>query len=429
MPRLISKIDGWYKKKSYSHFDISQPYNEALLIVSDPDRVSRHSFFPFIGYIDKKRRFRREKDPSGLLSRKARKTVVSIKERELKYCSHVDGYIHSYYANIATNLYEKYLEKSGFSSSILGYRRGIGTNIHMANSAFQEISAKGNCSVIALDIKKFFDSIDHFVLKKNLQIILNIDRLNPDWFAVYKSMTKFSSVELEKAINTLGINAKKLPKPLCSIADFDQKIRKQKLIETNKNRWGIPQGSPISAVFSNIYMIEFDKKIFEYTRSIDASYRRYSDDILIVCPTDERDNVINFIKSTISVLGTSLSISDEKTEISDFSVSNGVQTANKPIGYLGFTFNGKNAQLRHGTISRYYRRMTYSARSAVNTANKNKASRVFARKLLKDFSHLGKANLYTYVRRASEILKDDYPKRQLRRHMIVLKRKIRDLNK
>jgi RNA-directed DNA polymerase len=55
-------------------------------------------------------------------------------------------------------------------------------------------------------------------------------------------------------------------------------------IEKNPARRGIPQGTPISASFSNLYMIEFDEQMEAEARKRGALYQRYSDDILIACP-------------------------------------------------------------------------------------------------------------------------------------------------
>jgi len=52
------------------------------------------------------------------------------------------------------------------------------------------------------------------------------------------------------------------------------------------NYWtdiGIPQGSPMSAVLSNIYMIDFDKRLNQLAIQKGFLYKRYCDDILIVC--------------------------------------------------------------------------------------------------------------------------------------------------
>ena len=45
------------------------------------------------------------------------------------------------------------------------------------------------------------------------------------------------------------------------------------------------QGSAISAVMSNIYMIKFDKLVNDLITSNNGIYRRYSDDIIIIIPS------------------------------------------------------------------------------------------------------------------------------------------------
>jgi len=69
-----SKIDGWYSRKAYSHFDHPLPFEKAEALASDA---------------------------------------------------------------------------SPFEKSVLGYRAGLGTNIHMAAKAFGEIRKRGECAAIA----------------------------------------------------------------------------------------------------------------------------------------------------------------------------------------------------------------------------------------------------------------------------------------
>jgi retron-type reverse transcriptase len=52
---------------------------------------------------------------------------------------------------------------------------------------------------------------------------------------------------------------------------------------------GIPQGSPISALLSNIYMFSFDKHMKNYVDSIGGKYFRYCDDMLLIVPSEYRD--------------------------------------------------------------------------------------------------------------------------------------------
>jgi len=146
---------GWYIKKPFAHFDQPLTFEIALKRVSDPVHVASRSYWPLIGFTDRKRRFRKEDDVG----------IVDVKERPLRYCSHHDGYVHSYYALNLTREYEKFLRDHKITDVVLAYRKGRGTNIDMAKAAFLEIEHRSESSVIALDIKSFFDSIDHLVLK------------------------------------------------------------------------------------------------------------------------------------------------------------------------------------------------------------------------------------------------------------------------
>ena len=83
-------------------------------------------------------------------------------------------------------------------------------------------------------------------------------------------------------------------------------LKKKKCIHVNRNlENGIPQGSPISGVLANIYMMEFDlamKHLIEEENN--GLYMRYSDDIIIVLPNIEEgvfkkiyDSIINEINA------------------------------------------------------------------------------------------------------------------------------------
>lgn len=51
----------------------------------------------------------------------------------------------------------------------------------------------------------------------------------------------------------------------------------------NLRNFGIPQGASISSTLANLYLINFDKKINDFISSKNGIYRRYSDDMIVVC--------------------------------------------------------------------------------------------------------------------------------------------------
>lgn len=69
-------------------------------------------------------------------------------------------------------------------------------------------------------------------------------------------------------------------------------------INKNFSGIGIPQGSLISAILSNVYMIDFDQELAETIFGFKGFYRRYSDDFIVVIPnseTCEPENIKNKI--------------------------------------------------------------------------------------------------------------------------------------
>lgn len=431
MKKPQAKIDGWYARKPYAHFDVPLGYGDAKTFVSDPDSVTKHGFHPFLAYTDKKRRFSTVRDP---VTRKAvrdannrRVVEVKSKSRHLMYCSHIDGYIHAFYAKMLNDAYELALKSEAFSPSVLGYRRGLGTNIELAFDAFVEIKARGDCLAVCHDISDFFGSVNHAVLKKNLALVLGTPSLASDWYQVYRSMTHYAWVECDNLEERLGVKMKDFKRPICDAKTFRNKVRqKPTIIKTNGKPHGIPQGSPISAILSNIYMFKFDNMMHHGMVNIGGSYRRYSDDILLIIPPAEEKAAAGILSVALASLGPSIEINTDKSERCLFtSKSAATLLCDNPLTYLGFTFDGCNVRMRDRTVSRYFRRMTYATRGATRAAKNTKSSVVYKRKLIRDFTHLGSQNLYSYARRAVHVMGDTTPTRQLRRHMTVLMRKIR----
>ena len=136
--------------------------------------------------------------------------------------------------------------------------------------------------------------LDHKRLKQHWKQVLDKCELPPDHYAVFKAVTRYSWVEREPLYKLFGITKKKQKQwrgPICSPEEFRTKVRSKKqtgLIKVKTDGKGVPQGSPISALLSNIYMLSADARMAPLVKEQGGLYFRYSDDILLVCPCDKR---------------------------------------------------------------------------------------------------------------------------------------------
>lgn len=423
---MIKRQGGWFRPRSYSHFDYPPTYDQASKLACQPAAVAKHSFLPLISFTDVKRQFRT--DNSDLtLPRKLRPRIVKTKTRDLRYASHRDSAIYAYYAFMLQSRYEAVLRRDSIDDCVIGYRSGLGSNIDLAASAFAEIALRGTVTALCFDIENFFPSIRHDVLKAALLEVLDVAELSDDWFAVWKNVCRYSHIELKSLAELDGFDPEDPPFPLVqAIPEAMRRCRNAGLVERNNQSTNVPQGTPISAVFANVSMLTFDRAVEAWATSHGGSYRRYSDDIMLLVAPDLELSAKAFVQQQAA--GIALTINREKTDVSRFEASNWGIQVDHPVTYLGFTFDGDKVALRARTLSRYYRRMTYATRGAVRHAGKlgQKAENTFKRTLLRDFSHLGRRNFYSYAKKADGKFANSIVKRQLRRHFVILLRKLKN---
>jgi hypothetical protein len=368
--------------KTYPHFDGHLSTTEIRDLVRDAGTVTKHTFYPLLHFEKKWRRAPVRRADGTLEKRKP-------KSRPIRYACRRDAYIYKHYRQLISVPYEAQLVSRGLADSVLAYRRipvaagsaACKSNIHFAKEAFEKIKALGKCSAVAIDISSFFDSLNHEKLKALWCEICGFDRLPADHFAVFKSLTAYRFVHLNDALFALGYSSLidgvlrynqapwTIPPKLCSPADYREKIILPRLVHKHDKNYGIPQGTPISDVLANLFLIEFDVEMANYARKRGGHYFRYSDDILLILPGDGRaaTGAVRSAVAAIQRVGNELVINPTKTEVVCYTPEgtkrcyalklDGDRTTrirkseNEGLAYLGFRFDGRNVYLRNSTIS------------------------------------------------------------------------------
>lgn len=481
----------WLKDRGYLHLtnrinktDKTNVYH----YVSSPDKVKKHRFSPFILKQTKNRRYKYSED----FERRSHKALddkgqiqTNAKVRPIMYATHIDSHIYSYYSQkIIQPKYNVYLKsKPKLDSCITAYRQ-IKTddkirfkyNVDFAKDVFDEIKNHKDCGVLAFDIKNFFPSLNHAQLKKIWSSILGTKSLPKDHYNLFKSITNYSYFFYDdlRQRHKGHLNEKKLAK-LKSKGKFqlfeNYEDFKESGIQVYKNQKkregiiaGIPQGLPISAVLANVYMLPFDENIVDkLVITKGCFYRRYSDDLVVVCKSEEVDEVERIVREEIAKI--KLSISRAKTDKFKFKTKNDRLECfkiiedkvipNSYLQYLGFDFYGYKTLIKSANISRFYREMKESISmkaKRIESVQKKKLTHeaiIYKRKIYrlysfkgirsrklpatkivyrqgnhvkKDFNRKYRGNFIKYAYRASDIMEAPEIKRQLRRHMLVLKK-------
>lgn len=474
----MTKRKDWFKPKKYPHIGLPiEPKDRHKIecYIRNPLKIAQHSFMPLI---------RREQISYKYKEEIGVKKRIS-KGRLISYASHLDAQIYSYYGQLLERRYESYLYAHGYGECVIAYRSlhrddGFGNkcNIDLANDAFDYIrkaSSVHEQSVIIADIKSFFDHLNHKLLKAAWKEVSGFQSLPDDEYAVLKNVIKYAFVNAQELFNVYRNQiicqqkTKIANRTLSSMRFFRDKnaiafcgkesiesIRKSGMIHKNEHPYGIPQGLPISAVLANIYMVDFDRQLFAFMKSIGGYYRRYSDDIIISCDASKSEDVMSMLKRLISEV--ELDFAEEKTKL--FSVKNEggktIITDKKTlkasvIEYLGLSFDGSTIRLKNKSISKYYHKMkrTINAKTHFAISKTDKSGGVlFVQQLLRKFTPIGSkrhailrrsttdksvfintglksfGNFWTYVKKASRICQSPEIKHQLNNNRRILQKRI-----
>ena len=390
--------------KPYAHFDlrVSLSMPSIRKYVMDRTKIVTHSFYPFIHFEKKNSRYGK-KGPK--------------KPRELYYCSHLDRCVYQRYAFLLNYQYNIWACENNIDDVAIAYRDSLGkNNIDFAKDAFDAIRRFPQCFILVGDFTNFFDNLEHQYLKKMMCEVLGVERLPQDYFSVFKNITRFSSWDWKDIVKAAGENiaergVRKKINSKETVLTKEQFQKNKKDIKKNISGVGVPQGSPISAVLSNIYMIKFDKDIKRYVTSKGGIYMRYSDAFIIVL-TYERDAEIavftSYIFSYVESMKGLIDLQKEKTSCytyKDEVIYEGDQPSS--INYLGFLFDGKNIRIRPRAITKYYYRMRRKAHT-IGRSNwtSSKGRRISAKELYSIYSRNDeKQTFIDYARKAKGILK------------------------
>ena len=348
----------WYAKKPYIHFDLPLSPEDAKAYVSDPNKVARHPFYPLLSYQLITPRIR--KSPPGSAS----PFTTEPKYRPIAYPSHKDGYIFSYYKSILEHPYEDWVNKQGLRDVITAFRSNGENNVTLAKKSFEFIKDNPVCQIVVTDVESFFDNLDHNLLKEIWARFLGKSKLPDDHYSVYKAITRYSTVERHEAYNLFGfrlsgrLSRTNSPRRLCTPKQFRDKVVSRGLIERHVISKGVPQGTSLSPLLSNMYMADLDSAMYAYISSLGGKYWRYCDDILIVVPGTGKTDILRKLDRQLESL--KLSRNQAKTTL----LGGTDLPTRKQLQYLGFVFNGTDAVIRSSSIHRYHRKLKKAVRKA-----------------------------------------------------------------
>lgn len=416
------KKPSWIKEKGYLHLSpslkIGEDWKKYYHNITNENYIAKYAFYPLIHTILKDRKFKKgDPEKHKHFDRRhchyhkvTNKSERTHKIRPLHYASHMDALIYGYYKEILNELYEKKLKENPILDSCVNAYRKIAisdknekgkSTIHFAKEAFDEIKKRGtdqDVCVLTFDLKSFFPSLNHQFLKQKWKWLLGVDELPKDHYNVFKACTKFRYVllddlRIQKRNNKgrrLGFDEAKLAKIRrekgfkCffeSNEEFRKTIKEGRLriycnpfFSKEKKNIGIPQGLPISALLANVYLYDFDLKIVNYlVDELGVYYKRYSDDIVVICKPNQSEYIEKFIYNLVEE--SKVEISRNKTEKFIFKniqyspKHNSTRLAcfklNKitgeeietPLLYLGFEFRGYKTVIKSANLSRYYRKI------------------------------------------------------------------------
>ena len=399
-----------YKDKFYTHLDTKKYHTDYQDRVQNIKWVSRHGFYPFIHF---------QMDCSKYTNDLNGNKYIKEKTRDIYYAAHIDRFIYEYYGNRLNNRYNKYMKSKGINRVSTAYRNCTPgkCNIDFAKEVFEYIVECESAYIFIGDFSKFFDKLQHRYLKEKIRDVIGTNSLDAADYAIYKNITKFAYVEADDIESVKGEFRRDM-RNLEKYFETDEfhNFKKRHLYKNIKD-YQIPQGSSISAVYANVYMVDFDKRINDFITSRKGIYRRYCDDIIVVAPmtcddiiNGKNEEIADFIYKTRDDVP-NLELNEDKTE--HFFYKEGVIEKLKGkinlVYYLGFTFDGQTVRIRDKSLFKFYCR-AYRKIKRIKVNTDEKKFNAGKKAVYQAYTHLGAGryskdhgNFLTYAYKADDI--------------------------
>lgn len=201
-------------------------------------------------------------------------------ERPLSIPAVRDRVLQTAVARVLTPVFEAEFEDSSYA-----YRKG--RSVDQAVQRVVRLRDEGYCWVVDADIHCFFDEIDQAILMQRIHTLV-----------ADESILYLIRLWLE-----------------AEVIDGDRRFRLTK---------GVPQGSPLSPLLSNLYLDHLDNTLLER----DLQLVRFADDFLILCTSQSRaERALEITEEVLEQL--KLKINRDKTSVLDF---------NRGFRFLGVEF-------------------------------------------------------------------------------------------
>jgi len=376
----------WFRSSGYKHLDV--PIGEAFAEkTAYPDFVVAHSWLPLIKYIKRTKRYKPKQG----------KTV--FKERQIMYASHRDACILKRYSLRLTELLDRHYSSNGLDSTVIAYRKLGKANYDFSADAFRFAVKMMPCSVLCFDITGFFDNLDHRILKDRLKRILGVNQLSEDWYRVFRAVTQFRTIERSDLQKHADFGSRFKDKSCRLIGTINDIKGAGVAMAENPNKFGIPQGTPISSALSNLYLLDFDAKLFDFCTTHSCLYQRYSDDILVICPLGKEADIISAVENSLKEHR--LELAADKTDQQKFDMRDpGV------FQYLGFNVSPDGAVIRPSSLARQWRKfkraINAARRAGLEAISSGRSDKIYVSNLRRRFSPVGARNFSSYARRADK---------------------------